>query len=75
MRLEVTAAFGIEGLAFSAERRRYSFPKMLRFSQEVVEMPQALSKQRRFDLIHGDQRVLNAISTPGTAVERWSKRI
>src|SRR5215471_10986270 len=70
MRLEVTAAFGIKRLAFWTERGRYSIPKTLRFSQQVVEVPQTLSEQRRFDLIHGDQDTLNAIITPGTAVER-----
>jgi len=64
MRLEASAAFGIERLAFWVERSRYSLPKTLRFSQQVVQVPQAFSKQRRFDLIHGDRGTLNAIITP-----------
>ena len=64
MRLEARAAFGIERLAFWVERSRYSFAKTLRFSQQVVQVPQAFSKQRRFDLIHGDQGAFTAISTP-----------
>ena len=64
MSLEVTAAFGIERLALPSERGRYLLPKMLRFSQQVVEVPQAFSNERRFDLIHGDQGAINAIGTP-----------
>jgi|SRR5678815_2371923 hypothetical protein len=64
MRFEARPAFGIERLAFWVERSRYSFAKTLRFSQQVVQVPQAVSKQGRFDLIHGDQGAFTAISTP-----------
>ena len=64
MRLEARTAFGIERLAFWVERSGYSFAKTLRFSQQIVQVPQAFSKKGRFDLIHGDRGALNAIITP-----------
>jgi hypothetical protein len=53
----VVAALWIKRCSFSVERGCYPLAKVLRFSHQIIKVPQSLPERGGFQRIHGDRRL------------------